>query len=61
MKLNDKSSTTFPIEPDGTLRTAERRLWADVPGTAPDGCTLDAEGANRGRQSASDQLASGQL
>ena len=32
----------FTIEPDGTL--SQRRRWADTPGMAPDGCTLDAEG-----------------
>ncbi len=31
----------FTIANDGTL--TDRRRWADVPGTAPDGCTLDAE------------------
>ncbi|MEE1565626.1 MAG: SMP-30/gluconolactonase/LRE family protein, partial [Acidimicrobiales bacterium] len=30
------------IGDDGAL--SERRTWAEVPGTAPDGCTLDAEG-----------------
>jgi sugar lactone lactonase YvrE len=33
----------FPILPDGTL--GEPRLWADLGGRFPDGCTLDAEGA----------------
>ena len=33
----------FTIGPDATL--GDRRRWADVPGMAPDGCTLDAEGA----------------
>jgi sugar lactone lactonase YvrE len=33
----------FTINPDATLR--DRRRWADTPGAAPDGCTLDAEGA----------------
>ena len=33
----------FAIQPDGSLR--DRRRWADTPGMAPDGCTLDAEGA----------------
>ncbi|MEX2292918.1 MAG: SMP-30/gluconolactonase/LRE family protein [Acidimicrobiales bacterium] len=33
----------FTIDDDGTLR--DRRSWATVPGMAPDGCTLDAEGA----------------
>jgi len=28
---------------DGTL--SNRRVWAEIPGTAPDGCALDAEGA----------------
>ena len=35
--------TAFTIGDDGTL--SERRTWAEVPGTAPDGCTLDDEGA----------------
>ncbi len=33
----------FTIGEDGTL--TDRRQWADIPGTAPDGCTLDTEGA----------------
>jgi len=33
----------FTIQDDGTL--AGRRTWAEIPGTAPDGCTLDAAGA----------------
>ena len=32
----------FSIEADGAL--VDRRVWAEVPGLAPDGCTLDAEG-----------------
>lgn len=32
----------FTIEADGSL--TDRRRWADVPGTAPDGCTLDEAG-----------------
>lgn len=32
----------FTIADDGSL--TERRVWAKVPGIAPDGCTLDAEG-----------------
>jgi len=32
----------FTIGDDGTL--TGRRQWAEIPGTAPDGCTLDAEG-----------------
>ncbi|HUP87498.1 MAG TPA: SMP-30/gluconolactonase/LRE family protein [Acidimicrobiales bacterium] len=32
----------FTIAADATL--GERRRWADVPGAAPDGCTLDADG-----------------
>lgn len=28
---------------DGTL--SNRRVWAEIPGTAPDGCVLDADGA----------------
>lgn len=35
--------TAFSIADDGTL--SDRRVWAEVPGTAPDGCALDAEGA----------------
>jgi sugar lactone lactonase YvrE len=35
--------TAFDVAPDGTL--ANRRVWAEVPGVGPDGCTLDAEGA----------------
>lgn len=35
--------TAFTIQGDGTL--TDRRLWAEVPGKAPDGCALDAEGA----------------
>lgn len=33
----------FAIASDATL--GERRRWADTPAMAPDGCTLDAEGA----------------
>ena len=32
----------FTIGDDGTL--TNRRQWAEIPGTAPDGCTLDAGG-----------------
>ncbi|MFW2335305.1 SMP-30/gluconolactonase/LRE family protein [Ilumatobacter sp.] len=32
----------FTIGDDGTL--SERRRWAEIPGTAPDGCTLDSAG-----------------
>lgn len=32
----------FTIQSDGTL--SDRRRWADIPGTAPDGCTLDHAG-----------------
>jgi sugar lactone lactonase YvrE len=32
----------FTIEADGSL--VHRRVWAEVPDIAPDGCTLDAEG-----------------
>jgi sugar lactone lactonase YvrE len=32
--------TAFTIAADGALR--DRRLWADLPGVAPDGCTIDA-------------------
>src|SRR6478736_427810 len=31
----------FTIQPDGTL--TDRRRWADTPGMAPDGCTMDAD------------------
>lgn len=34
--------TAFTITADGLL--TDRRVWAEVPGVAPDGCTLDAEG-----------------
>ena len=34
--------TSFAIEDDGSL--TQRRIWADVPQVAPDGCALDAEG-----------------
>jgi len=34
--------TAFSIADDGSLD--DRRVWADVEGYAPDGCTLDAEG-----------------
>jgi sugar lactone lactonase YvrE len=33
----------FTIADDATLH--DRRQWAEIPGTAPDGCTLDADGA----------------
>jgi sugar lactone lactonase YvrE len=32
----------FTIKDDATL--GDRRQWAEIPGTAPDGCTLDADG-----------------
>ncbi|MEM7287088.1 MAG: SMP-30/gluconolactonase/LRE family protein [Actinomycetota bacterium] len=32
----------FTIRPDGSL--TDRRRWADIPGTAPDGCTMDDAG-----------------
>ena len=35
--------TAFTIGDDGSL--SERRTWAEVPGTAPDGCSLDDDGA----------------
>ena len=35
--------TAFDIAPDGSL--SNQRAWADVPGSAPDGICLDAEGA----------------
>ena len=35
--------TAFTITHDRGL--TERRTWAEVPGMAPDGCTIDAEGA----------------
>lgn len=34
--------SAFNIEPDGSL--SNRRVWASVPGRAPDGIALDAEG-----------------
>ncbi|MER7687237.1 SMP-30/gluconolactonase/LRE family protein [Streptomyces sp. NPDC097610] len=34
--------TAFTITAEGDL--VERRLWAELPGTYPDGCCLDAEG-----------------
>ena len=34
--------TAFDIGPDGRLEN--RRVWASVPGTIPDGCCYDAEG-----------------
>jgi sugar lactone lactonase YvrE len=35
--------TAFDINPDGTL--SNRRVWADIAGTIPDGICLDAENA----------------
>lgn len=35
--------TAFAIGGDGSL--SDRREWAAIPGVAPDGCALDAEGA----------------
>lgn len=35
--------TAFPIEADGSL--GERRVWAAVPGSAPDGISMSADGA----------------
>ncbi|MEZ5165000.1 MAG: SMP-30/gluconolactonase/LRE family protein [Acidimicrobiales bacterium] len=35
--------TAFTINGDGTL--SDRRVWAELPGHAPDGCALDADGA----------------
>lgn len=35
--------TAFDIADDATL--SGRRTWAEVPGTAPDGCTIDDDGA----------------
>jgi sugar lactone lactonase YvrE len=32
----------FTIQEDGSL--TDRRQWAEIPGTAPDGCTMDAAG-----------------
>lgn len=37
------SYLAFDIEADATL--SNRRTWATIEGTAPDGCALDAEGA----------------
>jgi sugar lactone lactonase YvrE len=36
--------TAFPIERDGSLSSDDRWVWAEVPDTAPDGCTMDADG-----------------
>jgi sugar lactone lactonase YvrE len=33
----------FTIADDGSLH--DKRVWAEVPGRGPDGCTLDADGA----------------
>jgi len=33
--------SAFSIHPDGTL--SESRIWAEMPGRLPDGCTLDSE------------------
>ena len=33
--------SAFSIYPDGTL--SEGRVWAEIPGRLPDGCTLDSE------------------
>ncbi|MEC9330058.1 MAG: SMP-30/gluconolactonase/LRE family protein, partial [Pseudomonadota bacterium] len=35
--------TAFDRKEDGSL--SNRRIWASVPGRAPDGCCLDAQGA----------------
>jgi len=35
--------TAFDVQPDGSL--TNRRVWAELPGTNPDGLCLDAEGA----------------
>jgi sugar lactone lactonase YvrE len=35
--------TAFDIASDGSL--SGRRVWAELPGTVPDGCCLDADGA----------------
>jgi sugar lactone lactonase YvrE len=35
--------SAFDINADGTL--TNRRVWAEAPGTAPDGCSLDTDGA----------------
>lgn len=37
------SYLAFDVEADGSL--TNRRVWAEIPGTAPDGCVLDADGA----------------
>jgi sugar lactone lactonase YvrE len=34
--------TAFAVTDDGAL--VDQRVWAEIPGTSPDGCTLDAEG-----------------
>jgi sugar lactone lactonase YvrE len=35
--------TAFTVQSDGSL--TDRRVWAEAPGAAPDGCCLDADGA----------------
>ncbi|MGE5830381.1 MAG: SMP-30/gluconolactonase/LRE family protein [Micromonosporaceae bacterium] len=35
--------TAFDLSPDGSL--SNRRIWAEIPGSAPDGICLDVEGA----------------
>jgi sugar lactone lactonase YvrE len=35
--------SAFAVADDATL--SDRRVWAEVPGKAPDGCALDADGA----------------
>jgi sugar lactone lactonase YvrE len=34
----------FPLRADGSVQGSERRIWARLPGTSPDGCTMDADG-----------------
>jgi sugar lactone lactonase YvrE len=34
----------FPIRADGSLDEGNRRVWAEAPRTAPDGCALDSAG-----------------
>ncbi|MEO1058545.1 MAG: SMP-30/gluconolactonase/LRE family protein [Actinomycetota bacterium] len=36
--------TAFDVD-EATGRLSNRRIWAEIPGTAPDGCAVDAEGA----------------
>jgi sugar lactone lactonase YvrE len=35
--------TAYPLRADGLPAPEQRRVWAAVPGTGPDGCGLDAD------------------